>query len=189
MPILLVKPQWTTSRDKLPLPRPFQNPFQLFTYPDVVVLLAFNGIFYAVFPGVTAAISSLFSKRYPYLSETDIGLIFLFIGSGMMVGSSFTSKLLDWEYLRIKVKYEAHRQQDTENHGDSGSEDDFPIEMARLRSTPIYFIIYVAVVVGYGWSMRSGTSIAVPLVLHFISEYSLLLEYLETQADTKRSWL
>jgi hypothetical protein len=188
-PISLVKPQWITSCDKLPPPRPFQNPFRLFTHPDIVVLLTFNGIFYAVFPGVTAAMSSLFSKRYPYLSETDLGLVFLSIGSGMMVGSSFTGKLLDWEYHRIKIKLEAHRQQDTEKREDSSNQEDFPIEMARLRSTPIYLIIYVAAVIGYGWSMRSGASIAVPLVLHFISKCPLSLECLETRADTKRSRL
>jgi hypothetical protein len=167
-----VKPQWITSRDKRPPPKPLQNPFRLFTYPDVVVLLTFNGIFYSVFYGVTATISSLFAKRYPYLSETDLGLIFLSLGGGMVVGSSFTGKLLDWEYRRIKAKLETRRQRDTEKHVNAGNEDDFPIEMARLRSTPLYLAIYVAAVVGYGWSLKSGASIAVPLVLHFISEPS-----------------
>jgi hypothetical protein len=154
------------------LPKPIQNPFRLFTYPDVTTILAFNGIFYSPFYAVTATISSLFAKRYPYLSETDLGLVYLSIGGGMVVSSILTGKLLDWEYRRTKARLDTRRQQDREKNGESGNGDDFPIEVARLRSTPVYLAIYVTAIAGYGWSLRSGTSIAVPLVLQFISKLS-----------------
>lgn len=53
------------------------NPLRLLTYPDITILLFFNGIIYSVFYGVTASISTLFHEAYPSLSETDIGLCFL----------------------------------------------------------------------------------------------------------------
>jgi hypothetical protein len=173
-PLSLIKPQWATSAEKRPAPKPIQNPFRLFAYPDVVVLLTFNGIFYAVFYGVTATISSLFAKHYPSLSETDLGLVFLSVGGGMVFGSGVTGKLLDRDYRLIKAKLDAQKHEDAEKH-EPPKEQDFPIELARLRSTPIYLLIYVTAIVGYGWSLQSRTSIAVPLVLHFISMFYCLL--------------
>ena len=50
-------------------------------------MLLFNATLYAVFYGVTASISTLFSDIYPFLNQTDIGLCFLGIGGGMAIGS------------------------------------------------------------------------------------------------------
>jgi hypothetical protein len=67
-------------------------------------------------------------------------------------------------------------------------ETDFPIEKARLRSTPIYLAIYVIAVIGYGWSLESDTNIAVPLILQFISRARLLIRSYRC-AHRRRSWL
>ena len=58
--------------DTKPPPKPLRNPFVLFTYLDVLTLLFFNGIIYAVFYGVTATISELFETAYPSLNQTDV---------------------------------------------------------------------------------------------------------------------
>jgi hypothetical protein len=171
-PVPLVRPQWTTPRQDLPPPKPFQNPFLLFTYPDIVILLAFNGIFYSVFYGVTATISSLFTVRYPYLSETAIGLVFLSVGGGMVVGSTFTGKLLDSDFRRIKGRLDKQHTDGKEKKSSTSVHDDFPIEYARLRTLPLYLAIYVTAVVGYGWSLRFNAHIAVPIILQFISMFS-----------------
>jgi len=166
-PIALVRPQWTTPIEKRPPAKSLQNPLRLLMYPDVAVLLTFNGMFYAVFYGVTATISSIFAVRYPFLTETELGLVFLSVGGGMVVGSMFTGKLLDRDYRRIKAKMDANRGQDSEKQA-SKDDDDFPIELARLRSMPVYLSIYIVTVVGYGWSLRRDTHIAVPIILQFI---------------------
>jgi multidrug resistance protein len=93
------------------------NPFVLLTYPDVIVLLTFTGIVYAVNYTITATISSAFHRIYPELSETVLGLCYLPTGAGMIIGSTMTGKLLDWEYTRAKRRM-----------GDA-----FTIEHARLR--------------------------------------------------------
>jgi predicted MFS family arabinose efflux permease len=134
--------------------KPFMNPFVIFTYPDVVVVLTFTGIIYAVNYTITASISSSFAVTFPYLSETAIGLCYLSSGGGMIIGSTFTGRFLDWEYLRIEKREE--------------SSEHFPFEYARLRTMPLHLLIFFACVSAWGWVLESGVSIAVPLVLQFI---------------------
>lgn len=130
-------------------PKHSVNPFPLFTYPDVLVLLSFTGIVYAVNYTITATISSSFAILYPQLSETALGLCYLPTGAGMIMGSTCTGKLLDWQYARIKAK----------------AGDAFTIEYARLRLMPVYLAVFVGCVLGWGWSLHARAHIAVPLLL------------------------
>jgi multidrug resistance protein len=125
------------------------NPFILFTYPDVIVLLTFTGIVYAVNYTITATISSSFAKIYPQLSETVIGLCYLPTGAGMIIGGTMTGKMLDWEYRRIKKSL-----------GDA-----FTIEYARLRIMPFYLGLFIVCVIAWGWAIQARAHMAVPLVL------------------------
>ncbi|KAF1917802.1 major facilitator superfamily domain-containing protein [Ampelomyces quisqualis] len=125
------------------------NPFVILTYPDVIVLLTFTGIVYAVNYTITATISSSFAKIYPDLSETVLGLCYLPTGAGMMIGSTMTGKMLDWEYNRIK----------------RSKGEEFTIEYARLRIMPFYLGLFIVCVMGWGWSLQARAHIAVPLGL------------------------
>lgn len=131
-------------------PKTSINPFVLFTYPDVIVLLTFTGIVYAVNYTITATISSAFAKIYPSLSQTVLGLCYLPVGAGMIIGSTLTGKLLDYEYARIKER----------------TGDKFTIEHARLRIMPFYLGLFVLCVLGWGWTIETRAHIAVPLVLN-----------------------
>jgi multidrug resistance protein len=125
------------------------NPFIILTYPDVIVLLTFTGIVYAVNYTITATISSAFAKIYPDLSETVLGLCYLPTGAGMIIGSTMTGKMLDWEYSRIKKRMG----------------ENFTIEYARLRIMPFYLGLFIVCVIGWGWSIQARAHMAVPLVL------------------------
>jgi multidrug resistance protein len=125
------------------------NPFVILTYPDVIVLLTFTGIVYAVNYTITATISSAFAKVYPELSETVLGLCYLPTGAGMIIGSTMTGKMLDWEYTRIKRR----------------SGENFTIEYARLRIMPFYLGLFIVCVIAWGWSIQARAHMAVPLVL------------------------
>lgn len=125
------------------------NPFVLFGYPDVLVLLSFTGIVYAVNYTITATISSAFAEIYPDLSETVLGLCYLPTGAGMIMGSTMTGKMLDWEYARIKAQ----------------KPEGFSIEYARLRIMPFYLVLFLGCVLGWGWCLQARTHLAVPLVL------------------------
>ena len=153
--------------------RGFANPLLLFLYPDVTLLLLFNGIVYSEFYAVTATISTLFQTAYPFLDQTDIGLCFLAIGGGMLIGGVVIGKLLDADYQRVKRKTLQRLEQDPEKKvaaEDVTKEEHFPIEYARLRTMPVYLAIFVVATIGYGWCLHAKVSLAGPLVLQIISK-------------------
>lgn len=113
--------------------------------------------------------------RYPYLSQTSIGLCFLAIGGGMVLGTTVTGRILDYQYrvLKEKIARKANETKEAQGAADLLKEENFPIEWARLQSAPAYLLIITAATVGYGWCLRRGVSLAVPLILHIISEPNL----------------
>jgi hypothetical protein len=156
--------------------KPFTNPLLMFGYPDILVLLIFNGTYYAVLYGVTASLSVIFEKIYPSLTQTDIGLCFLAIGGGMLFGTLLSGKLSDAYYRKIRNDIVRQVQSTSEEDIDPKTvEQDptFPIEKARLQVLPCLMFVYIACVVGYGWSLHLRVSIAVPLVLQAISKLVL----------------
>jgi hypothetical protein len=152
---------------------PFKNPLLMFTYPEVLVLVLFNGTLYAVMYGVTASLSVIFEKVYPFLSQTDIGLCFLAMGGGFLFGSLFSGRFMDSHYRKIRDELVRQSRTDSEKHVDPKAiEEDpsFPIEKARLHYLPCVVFVYTVCVIGYGWALQSRVTIAVPLILQFISE-------------------
>ncbi|KAI0034181.1 MFS general substrate transporter [Vararia minispora EC-137] len=156
--------------------KPFRNPLLLFTYPDVIVLLVFNGTLYSLFYAVTASISTLFEDAYPFLNTTDIGLCFLAIGGGMVIGTVLNGKLLDRDYQVIRHEL-IRKLEDTKKEAtleDIIKEDKFPIEKARLRSTLVYSTLFVACSIGYGWCIQAKVSLAGPLILQVIIGFTIV---------------
>ncbi|KAI0094287.1 MFS general substrate transporter [Irpex rosettiformis] len=157
---------------------PFMNPLLIFFYPDVSLMLLFNATLYAVFYGVTASISTLFSDTYPFLTQTDIGLCFLAIGGGMAFGSVMGGRALDKDYRRIKRKLEEKARSHPECgilSQDVTKDENFPLEYARLRMVPLYYAVYVATVIGYGWCLDKKVNIAGPLILQIIIGYAIIV--------------
>ncbi|KAM5540996.1 hypothetical protein V8D89_005307 [Ganoderma adspersum] len=154
--------------------RGFANPLLLLLYPDVALLLFFNGLVYSEFYAITATISTLFQTTYPFLNETNIGLCFLANGGGMLVGGIITGKLLDADYRRIKRRTlqrldSRNAEKFLDEDEDAVTKDEhFPLERARLRTMPAYFAIFIVVAIGYGWCLQAKVSVAGPLVLQVI---------------------
>lgn len=141
------------------------NPFPILAYPDIVLSLIFAGVVHAVSYTVTATIASAFADVYPWLSQTVLGLSYLPTGVGMVLGSTVTGKLLDWDYARIKKQF-----------GDEKSLLDFPKEYARLRTMPAHLIVFVISVIAWGWCIESRVSMAGPLVVQVFSEFSFVMK-------------
>lgn len=168
----------------------FKNPLRLLLNPDIALLLFSNGVVCAVYYGITASISTLFAETYPFLTEATIGLCFLPIGGGMVLGSSFTGKLLDKEFQRMKAQMMNVAEGDDKVRSQVEDEEDlrFPIEKvnsrlrledrhlpvsgpkARLRLMPFCLVIFVGSCVGYGWCLENRANIAGPLVLQISSQ-------------------
>ncbi|KAF8973659.1 major facilitator superfamily domain-containing protein [Flammula alnicola] len=141
---------------KVKIPR---NPFRLFLNPDVDVLLI-----------ISAIACTVYYATYPFLSETTVGLCFLAIGGGNILGSSITGRVLDIEYRRFKKRVQSRLTGSTAQV-DLNQEESFPLEQARLRLTPYYILIMAASCAGYGWCLQKKVNIAGPLILHFIIGY------------------
>ena len=99
----------------------------------------------------------------------------------MLVGGVIAGKILDREYRLIEQKLlrkAKEKSGDPESITPSDIDDDFPIEVARFRTMPIYLILFIVTCAGYGWTLQQGVNLACPLVLLIISMlpyYPLLL--------------
>jgi hypothetical protein len=156
--------------------KPFKNPLLMFAYPEIIVLLIFNGTLYAVMYGVTASLSVIFEKVYPYLNQTEIGLCFIPMGLGMLAGSILSGRAMDSYYRKIKDDLIRQARTDSEKHVNTEAiekDPSFPIEKARLQILPWVVFVYTTCVIGYGWALQSRVTIAVPLILQFISKFFL----------------
>ncbi|EIW79693.1 MFS general substrate transporter [Coniophora puteana RWD-64-598 SS2] len=182
---------------EIPPPRPFKNPLWLFTYPDVLNLLVLVGLFYASFSATLATISTLFNEVYPWLTETELGLVYLGTGGGLMLGSIFIGKMLNKDYQRFKAVFDKKSGTDPEKAAthESGSTDlDFPVEKARLRIVPLFILINAAATFGYGWCLQKKVNLAGPLILTIIqgfvsvaimsSQQTLLVDLVPTQGSS-----
>ncbi|KAI6012499.1 major facilitator superfamily domain-containing protein [Pisolithus orientalis] len=155
---------------------PFVNPLRILTYPDVLALLLFNAVQYALFYAIIATISSIFQSTYSFLNETEIGLCFLASGFGTTIGGYVIGKILDRDCRLLKEKLALERMITTDTPGLREAvthEENFPIEKARLKTIPIQLLICVTCCAGYGWCLHQKVNIAVPLVLQFVFCFSV----------------
>ena len=173
-----------------------RNPFTLFKNLQVVNALVIAALINAVMYAIIAPISSIFEEAYPFLNQTKIGLCFLAVGGGMLIGSVLNGRILDWEYQKFKQAALKEFGEGT----DVSKIPSFPLEkvliffyskrhaiaefltftvaQARLRLLPLHSTVMTVACVGYGWSLHHKVNIAVPLILQFISWYSISLSRL-----------
>jgi len=78
-----------------------RQPSAIITYPDIFLILFYNGIVLAVLYGVTATTSVLFQTSYPSSAKPIIGLCYLAIAANGD-GSLLSGRLLDRDYQIIK---------------------------------------------------------------------------------------
>ncbi|KAF7325618.1 MFS domain-containing protein [Mycena kentingensis (nom. inval.)] len=152
------EPYPTPSLSRQARPR-FRNPLRLLLNLDILLLLLFNGIVCAIMYGVNASVATSFHSVYPELGQTELGLCFLAIGCGMLIGASASGRVLDWDYQCVKKS--------VCTEGLEQDADSFPIEKARMRLMPGLVAVYIAVCVAYGWSLEEKVHIAAALVFMF----------------------
>jgi len=156
-----------------------KNPFVILKNLDITLIFFFNGFVSAVYYAVTATISTLFAEAYPFLSETQVGLCFLSIGSGMFAASFSSGRILDWEFRRIGKEVEKKRMEGEKQGAEklkTGKYDaDYPIEKARLRLIPLFMVLFIGSNLGYGWCIQRQVHISGPLILQFIVGYTAII--------------
>ncbi|KAG2367756.1 major facilitator superfamily domain-containing protein [Suillus spraguei] len=96
------------------------NPLRLFLYLDVLNLLVFNAVLYAVFYAVNTTISTIFASKDWW-------------GDG--IGSVLSGRMLDADYRRIKTRLVREAGEDPEKRirlEDVTKEENFPVERTLL---------------------------------------------------------
>lgn len=117
----------------------------------------------------------LFENVYG-LSEAQIGLTFIANGVGSMVGTLTTGKILNSDYQKIKRTHSAKFPYATE--------DDFPLERARLRLVAPFAALQCMSLLVFGWTIEHHVHIAVPITMTFwtgwtaVSIQSVVMTYL-----------
>lgn len=177
--------------------QPLKNPFGIFTHSDVLILLLLSATLYAMFYPFVTTLSTLFQLAYPYLNEADIGLCYLAPSSAAIIGGYVHGKTLDRSYRLLKEKWIHEREALTGmlvRLEDITSDENFPIEIVRMKTIPIQLLVCVACCVGYGWCLQYKVNLAVPLVLQFIFGFAaiavlntintLLVDLLPAQASS-----
>ena len=162
--------------DRAPHP-PLKNPLRILIYLDVLVLLLFNAIQYAIFYAFIATLSTLSKSTYPHLSETEIGLCYLAPGSATIIGAYVHGKILDRDFRFLKEKLIQEREALTGasvRSDDTTSEENFPIEKVRMKRVIVELFVCVACCASYGWCLQHKVNLAAPLVLQFICASSPL---------------
>lgn len=105
----------------------------------------------------------------------------VYLGGGI-IATVTAGRILDWQFQRVKRNYEQERNADSEKNGKSTrnyhlSQDgygEFPIEKATMQSQHVWYLLFSVCTIGYGWSLESKTSMAVPLILQFFCELQWL---------------
>lgn len=129
-------------------PRRFPNPLRslrILFYRDSSIVVSMSGLFYLIYYCVQASITSIFKALYQ-LSDTNIGLCYLAIGVGVVLGGLSNGKMMDWNYKRT-ARSIGHTV-------DKVRGDDllkFPIEKARMNSMVFLTLGCAGLLVGYGW--------------------------------------
>jgi hypothetical protein len=115
---------------------------------DTAILITTLSILYMTYTCLQASLASLFIKVYR-LNNLQGGLIYLPFGCGCAIAAFGTGKILDRDY-RITAKeygFSVEKGKDTDL-------STFPTTRARLRSMAYPFVIAIATIVGYGWSVE-----------------------------------
>ncbi|PHH90640.1 hypothetical protein CDD83_3045 [Cordyceps sp. RAO-2017] len=154
----------------MPLPEPaakkrldIAGPLRILISRQAAPIIFFLAIYYAVWQMSITAMSTLFATEYG-LGEIQVGLTFIANGVGSIVGTLITGKILDIDFRRVKQQHEAR----------ASSEDQFPLEKARLRLVPLFSLAQCLSILLFGWTIHYPrlVHIAVPIISTFVTGWT-----------------
>lgn len=144
----------------------FYNCFRIIFHKDTFLVLWVHGSFYTVDYSFVAAVPDICKSIYGW-NEWQTGLAYLPRGTGIILGSYFTGKLLDHNYRTVARR--TGRDEDKKPSG--GDLLDFPIEKSRTRGSFAGLMISTATMAGYGWALHQHAHPALILVLQFMQGF------------------
>ncbi|KAF8316027.1 uncharacterized protein EI90DRAFT_3087231, partial [Cantharellus anzutake] len=144
----------------------FLRTLHYFFEKDVSILLFFNGVNFMNMYIVTATTATIMQDTYGLVRVMQV------FATGRLIDRDFHSTLAS--YMRDR-RYDREEHlpnslRDIKNGKKSLSEEEmlrFPLEHARLKSSPIYDLVLWSCIVAYGWSVHFKVHLAVPLIFQF----------------------
>ncbi|CAG7925789.1 unnamed protein product [Penicillium olsonii] len=145
---------------KLRFPNPLK-PLILVWHPNSIIILLVTGVIMGGNMTVLSSITEIYTAQYG-LDELEIGLCYITLGTGSIVASVITGRLLDWNYKRMAAKLASDP---TSEH--VGTADSVPVEKSRSMITIPLVILGSVTVLAFGWVLKYGEPLPAPEVLLF----------------------
>ncbi|ORY09537.1 putative florfenicol exporter [Clohesyomyces aquaticus] len=146
---------------KLRIPNPLST-LRVVKQKDAGLLLLYNSLVYTAFYDVIASAPYLFEQIYGF-NDMQIGLSFIPFGVGALIAPMASGRLMDWSYRRV-----AKQENFTIDRERGDDLANFPLERARLFVAVPMLTIGNCALLCYGWILEVETSLAAPLVTHFL---------------------
>ncbi|CAI6337520.1 unnamed protein product [Periconia digitata] len=150
-----------TSQRRLRFPNPLGT-LRVLVQKDAGLLLFYNSLIYTAFYCVITSAPYLLEQIYGY-NELQVGLAFIPFGIGAMAAPMINGKLMDFNFRRL-----ARTGGFPIDKRIAVDLKDFPLELARLQVALPLLAIGTAAILCYGWTLEVETSIAAPLIMHFL---------------------
>ncbi len=151
----------TSKRPKVMIGNPLAC-LRLIFWKDTALILWMGASPYTVWYCIQTSIPLIYKDIYNF-NEIKTGLSYLPGGAGVVLGGYLNGKLMDYCYK--KTAKEISRPID-DIAGDNLT--DFPIEKARARACWYFLAISTITLSGYGWAVKHGAHVSIPLILQFI---------------------
>lgn len=139
-------------------PNPLK-PLALVFHVNSIVVLLITGIIMGGNMTVLSSITEIYTAEYG-LDELEIGLCYITLGTGSIVASVVTGRLLDWNYRRMAAKRATAA-------GYQSYGEPVPFEKARSMVTIPLVILGSVTVLAFGWVLKYGAPLPAPEVLLF----------------------
>jgi multidrug resistance protein len=149
--------------------------FKIIWQKDIALILLTPSIYYAIYimsntslsefaNAVTTSVPPLFEEHYG-LNTFHIGLTYIAVGVGTLVGSVGWGKRLDRDWKIVEAKYVADGGKKPQGPSDLVN---FPLEHARTRTVWYPLIFMWMCTIGYGWTIQYSVCLAAPLIFQMV---------------------
>lgn len=145
---------------KLRFPNPLK-PLAVVCHLNSIIILIVTGIIMGGNMTVLSSITEIYSTQYN-LNMLQIGLCYITLGTGSIVASVTTGRMLDWNYRRMGTKLG-----NDSTTGEKRSEDEIPVEKARSMVTIPLVLVGSLTVLAFGWVLQYAAPLAAPEILLF----------------------
>ena len=143
---------------KLTFPNPLK-PLILVFHRNSMIVLFVTGVIMGGNMTVLSSITSIYSTLYGF-DVLEIGLCYITIGTGSMVASIATGRMLDWNYKRLAAKL-------APDNSFEARDTSVPVEKARSQILIPLTALGGTMVLAFGWVLNYGLHLAAPEIFMF----------------------